>query len=137
MIFISPQNYLYAKKMYIHMSKVNCWEFFDCGREPGGRNVHEFGICPAATFEPADNFCGGKNGGRACVYITGTFCGGTLQGTYKDKLKDCVSCDFYHDLQKEEGHNFFSLKFFNYIKNNNAHHLVLKEFSDSLEEINK
>jgi len=44
------------------------------------------GVCPAATFEAADGFCEGKNGGRACVYITGTFCSGTIQGTQVDSL---------------------------------------------------
>ena len=56
------------------MTKQNCWEFKKCGREPGGGNILKEGVCPAATFELADGFCGGKNGGRACAYIIGTLC---------------------------------------------------------------
>ena len=98
------------------MTKINCWEFKQCGLEPGGKNVKEKGVCPAATAQDANGFCGGKNGGRACVYITGTFCGGYCQGTYKDKKHKCENCDFYKLVRKEEGMNFFSNKFFDHIK---------------------
>jgi len=27
------------------MAKLNCWEFMKCGREVGGKNVKELGIC--------------------------------------------------------------------------------------------
>ncbi len=83
------------------MGDINCWEFIKCGREVGGEKVAELGVCPAATFTPADGFGGGTNGGRACPYVTGTFCSGTVQGTHKDKEKDCAECDFYHLLKKE------------------------------------
>lgn len=33
------------------MSRTNCWEYFKCGREPGGSKVDELGVCPAATEE--------------------------------------------------------------------------------------
>jgi len=29
--------------------KKNCWEFMKCGREPGGVNAIELGVCRAAT----------------------------------------------------------------------------------------
>ncbi len=93
----------------------NCWEFIGCGREPGGENVDEMGVCPAAVFEPADGFCGGKNAGRGCVYVTGTFCGGYIQGTHKDKKKNCVECDFYHMLVYEHGSDMSVLRFTEYV----------------------
>jgi len=31
------------------MSKKNCWEFEECGREVNGKKAKEFGVCPAAT----------------------------------------------------------------------------------------
>jgi len=78
--------------------KLNCWEVMKCGREPGGDKVDECGICPAAIFAPADGFCGGEMGGRACVFITGTLCSGEVQGTFKEKEKNCLDCDFYKSL---------------------------------------
>jgi len=98
------------------VAKVNCWEFEKCGREPGGLNEKELGPCPAATMKEADGFCGGINGGRACTYITGTYCSGNIQGTHRDKLRSCINCDFYALLQKEEGAASFTLNFNNYVK---------------------
>jgi hypothetical protein len=83
--------------------KKNCWEVKQCGREPGGKNVDEFGVCPAATSEHMDGIHGGKNGGRACWVIAGTMCKGKQSGTYATKFKDCNKCDFYQQVWKEEG----------------------------------
>ena len=97
------------------MSKLNCWEALQCGMEPGGRNVDRFGVCPAATFAAADGFLGGKNGGRACVYITGTFCSGTIQGTHKDKQKQCHKCSFYQEVKREHGSGMTFYRFYEYV----------------------
>lgn len=99
------------------MSNLNCWEFTKCGRELGGENVSSLGVCPAVNFENADGFCEGKNGGRACAYVAGTFCGGHIQGTVKNKEKECVKCEFYQELKKEHGMGFSVYAFTNYIKN--------------------
>lgn len=88
------------------MTELNCWEFKKCGREPGGRLAAEKGVCPAAIFLPADGYLGGKNGGRACAYVTGTFCEDVLQGTYRDKSKNCWDCDFYRTLRHDHGAAF-------------------------------
>jgi hypothetical protein len=85
---------------------LNCWEYKQCGREPGGRHAAEKGVCPAATFAAADGYLGGTNGGCACAFITGTFCEEVLQGTYRDKSKDCWDCDFYRALRREHGAAF-------------------------------
>jgi len=85
---------------------VNCWEFTKCGREPGGTAAAEKGVCPAALFEAADGYLGGRNGGRACCFITGTFCEEVLQGTYRDKSKNCWDCGFYRVLRQEHGAAF-------------------------------
>ena len=77
------------------MSRMNCWEFFDCGREPGGTNEREFGPCPAASITELDTVNGGTNGGRLCWAIAGTFCKGKVQGSYAQKLGDCLKCDFH------------------------------------------
>jgi len=82
--------------------KLNCWEVMKCGREPGGKNVAELGICPAPTETRADGTNNGKNGGRACWAIAGTFCRGIVQGTFAKKLGDCQKCKFYKLVLKEE-----------------------------------
>ncbi len=98
------------------MSKLNCWEFFKCGREAGGEKVNELGICPAATFEAADGFLDGKNGGKACTYVAGTFCSGTIQGTAREKEKNCAACEFYNALRDRYGHEVSLYTCLQYIK---------------------
>ena len=84
------------------MSKKNCWEYKRCGREPGGAKAAELGICPAAVRTEVDGIHGGRNGGRSCWVIAGTFCDGRVQGTYASKLVDCIGCDFYQVVGDEE-----------------------------------
>lgn len=88
------------------MRALNCWEACGCGREPGGRLAAELGPCPAAIYAPADGYLGGRNAGRACAYVSGTFCDGTLEGTYHDKRKRCWDCAFYRRLRREHGADF-------------------------------
>jgi hypothetical protein len=89
-------------------SKPNCWEFKSCGRQPGGRNVHDLGVCVAATDARADGVHGGKNCGRACWALAGTLCGGEVQGTFASKLGNCLRCDFYHQVAQAEGQSLSS-----------------------------
>lgn len=84
------------------MAKVNCWEFMKCGREPGGANVEEFGVCPAAVDSRYDGIQGGKNAGRVCWVVVGTMCGGEVEGTFAKKYNDCKKCDFYRKVTSEE-----------------------------------
>jgi hypothetical protein len=86
--------------------KANCWEVMNCGREPGGKNVPEMGICPASVETRLDGINGGKNGGRSCWAITGTLCEGKVQGSYAVKMESCLFCDFYKRVSEEEGGNF-------------------------------
>ncbi len=98
--------------------KINCWEYFKCGREPGGDKANEMGICPATTCIEANGFLEGKNGGRACAYVTGTFCSGIIRGTYNEKKDNCAKCKFYHDIKKEHGSDLSVISFTNFIKKN-------------------
>ena len=68
------------------MAKINCWEFMKCGREPGGMNSIELGICSASVEISIDGINGGKNGGRACWALSGTFCEGRYKGVSQVKL---------------------------------------------------
>ncbi len=85
------------------MPKLNCWEFHACGREPGGDNVGEFGICPAALETSIDGFNQGDRGGRACWALSGTFCEGQIQGTFAAKLNDCKQCSFFKLVRLQQG----------------------------------
>ena len=70
---------------------MNCWEYKKCGRTPGGDKAGVLGVCPAYT----------AGAGQACWLVAGTFCGGEVQGTFAQKLGNCMVCDFYKrfDLQ--------------------------------------
>lgn len=92
------------------MKKINCWEFELCGREEGGKNAEELGVCPAFSQTITDGMNGGKNGGRVCWAIAGTLCGGKTQGTFANKLDTCLNCDFYKSVQQQEGKAFIYAK---------------------------
>jgi hypothetical protein len=49
---------------------------------------------------------GGKNAGRACWVVAGTYCGGEAQGSFALKITDCSLCDFYNLVRDEEGRKF-------------------------------
>ena len=88
------------------MTKQNCWEFKKCGREQGGAKEAELGVCPAATDASSNALNGGKNGGRICWAVTGTFCGGQVQGTFAQKQLSCLVCDFFIKTKEEERLSF-------------------------------
>jgi hypothetical protein len=81
----------------------NCWEVKNCGRETGGAKAAELGVCPAETEVSANDVNKGINGGRICWAVTGTLCGGKVQGTFAEKQLSCLSCDFFKQVKSEEG----------------------------------
>ena len=85
--------------------KANCWEIKQCGRQPGGAKAAELGVCPASTASLHE--CnGGRYGGRVCWAIAGTLCGGKVQGTFAQKAANCMNCEFYQTVKREEGSVF-------------------------------
>ena len=87
------------------VKKLNCWEVQKCGREPGGHAVADQGPCPAAVETTLDGVHGGKNSGRTCWVLAGTFCAGQVVGTAARKLANCSECVFYKLVVREEGDN--------------------------------
>ncbi len=85
------------------MSKQNCWDVKNCGRQQGGPHVHDLGMCPAATEAPCNGLNGGTNGGRICWAISSTLCAGEIQDTLAQKLRHCLNCEFYQQVMNEEG----------------------------------
>jgi methyl-accepting chemotaxis protein len=62
---------------------MNCWQFMKCGNEQQ---------CPAYP----DN-------GRDCWHVTGTLCGGEVQGTAEEKRETCLfRCEFPEKVAKKE-----------------------------------
>jgi hypothetical protein len=88
------------------MIRISCWEYIKCGREIGGSNTDEFGICPASLSNEFNDINNGIYGGRFCWAIAGTFCQGTVQGTFAKKLMNCVKCDFLKEVNFEEDREF-------------------------------
>lgn len=86
--------------------KLNCWEHKKCGRQPQGLHAREKGVCPAALESALDDVHEGTNAGRSCWVVSGTFCQGTVQGTFAQKFKNCEACDFYQLVRKEESGSF-------------------------------
>ena len=88
--------------------KINCWEYKKCGREFNGEKVEEYGVCKAYTSHQVNKIHNGKNGGRCCWAVSGTVCGGKVQGIYAYKLHNCEKCDFYQMVHKEENEGIIS-----------------------------
>ena len=87
--------------------KQNCWEFKQCGREPGGLKTDEFGICPAALDSATEGLLGGKNRGRICWAVMDTLCAGAPQSTFAQKRHFCMTCNFFKQVKQEQGlHSF-------------------------------
>lgn len=90
----------------VNNMKSNCWEFKKCGRQPGGKHAEKLGVCPVTLEEKLDGIHNGINAGRACWVVSGTFCGGEMQGTFAQKYKSCITCDFYKVVRREEFPDF-------------------------------
>lgn len=92
------------------MTIQNCWEFKHCGREEGGDLAPALGVCPASTDVSSDGLNRGGHGGRICWAVSGTFCGGIVQGSFAEKELSCMSCDFFANVKAQEGQDFLLLK---------------------------
>jgi hypothetical protein len=96
----------YLKERSIDMSKMNCWDYKKCGRQPGGLREKELGVCPAALNLTNAGKNGGKASGRFCWKVVGTLCGGKVQGSFAEKMMNCARCDFFKMVKSEEGEAF-------------------------------
>ena len=91
------------------MSRLNCWEIKKCGKEPGGNKAKDGEICPATSNASYNGINSGKNGGRICWAIAGTFCGNKVQGDFAQKSVSCMSCDVFRQVKTDEGLENFEL----------------------------
>ncbi len=88
------------------MKPRNCWEVMNCCRQPGGEKVEQLGVCPAAVPSEYDGTNRGTYSGRFCWAVAGTICGGKPQGTFAEKLRDCINCMFFKQVNGDEGRDF-------------------------------
>lgn len=100
------------------LKRLNCWEYMGCGREPAGLKTRERGICPASSDTSYEGINSGKCAGRICWAVAGTFCGGSVQGTFAEKRSSCMNCGFYKKVQAEEGTATVRTKFLKFISEN-------------------
>lgn len=83
--------------------KINCWEFHNCGMEPGGMFSDVYGPCPVPLAMKYDGFNGGRAAGRVCwkimdspnVRINNPFISCS-------KRNSCCKCAFYNRVRNEE-----------------------------------
>ncbi len=88
------------------MKRKNCWEHFECKREPGGSNTEELGVCPVTIPGKYNGINKGLYAGRFCWAITGTYRTGGPICTYALKLLDCLNCEFMKQVIFKEGDKF-------------------------------
>jgi eukaryotic-like serine/threonine-protein kinase len=106
--------------------RINCWEYMKCGREAGGDKVTDLGVCIAASDTSYDGLNSGTCGGRICWAVAGTFCEGKIQGPFSEKRQTCLSCDFYKQVQEEEGIENVRPKFLKYISRDGKNQILNK-----------
>lgn len=83
--------------------KLDCWEYKECGRQPGGERVSELGVCAAAGESRLDGHNDGTMGGRSCWVVPGTLCSGVACSSFDEKYPHCRKCDFFELVQLEQG----------------------------------
>jgi len=93
------------------MGKLNCWEFKECGREPGGCQAEASGVCRTTTAKGLNGIHDGQNAGRCCwaLAIKG-FCAANCEAPLGERLKICVACPFHKRVRREEGKNFLCVR---------------------------
>ncbi len=88
------------------MKKRNCWEFKKCGKELGGCNIESDGVCSASIPSEFSGTNGGLHNGRFCWAVKGTACSISTCETFENKIITCLNCDFFKEVQHQEGKNF-------------------------------
>ena len=86
--------------------KINCWDFNQCGREHGGKNIEKLGKCCSVLYKSFNGINGGLFGGRYCWHIAGTYQDGEPTCIHLKKAESCDVCEFYLKVKEEESENF-------------------------------
>ncbi|PKK82248.1 MAG: hypothetical protein CVT49_14585 [candidate division Zixibacteria bacterium HGW-Zixibacteria-1] len=81
--------------------KLNCWEYRNCGMEPGGIFSEIHGACPVPQMMKFDGANGGRGAGRACWMVMNKV-SGKDPFICRHKRESCIHCDFYRRVHSEE-----------------------------------
>jgi len=101
---------------------MNCWERMGCGHGPESGVI---GVCIVASERRMDGVNGGVNAGRCCWAVTGTLCGGEVQGHFAQKHQTCLACAHFLAVRAEQGESFtFGLE-----------HLAVENLTRALDEL--
>ncbi len=85
------------------MIPINCWEYKQCRRHPGGYLSLQQGVCPASTEEEFNGVNHGINGGRICWAISGSFRESEPTCQILENIDNCIECDFFVKVNRCEG----------------------------------
>ena len=91
------------------MNNLYCWEFYSCGREPGGKNITNKGVCSIFENKHLSGINSGQYGGRICWAVSGTLCLNKVEGVKAKKIDSCMRCEFFKKVQMEEPRTKFRL----------------------------
>jgi len=80
-----------------HKRRLNCWEVMICGREQGGVNIAEYGVCPAAADASFDGINSGK-----CGIAVADGLGGEVAGDYAAEILRGKLAGLNHILKNNE-----------------------------------
>jgi len=81
--------------------KLNCWEYRNCGMEPGGIFAKIYGACPVPAMMKLDGVNGGRGAGRAC-WIAINDASAPRPSVCRSSRLSCHSCEFFKRVHCEE-----------------------------------
>jgi len=81
--------------------KLNCWEFMNCGMEPGGLFSKAKGPCLIPQMMRYDGANGGRGAGRICWEIVRDK-SGAQNALCPHQRQSCLNCKFYLRVHSEE-----------------------------------
>ncbi len=81
--------------------KLNCWEYMNCGMEPGGIFSKLYGPCPIPLKMRFDGINGGRGAGRICWEIMP---GESRHANIlcRNRRQSCQNCKFFLRVHSEE-----------------------------------
>jgi len=82
-------------------SKLNCWEFRNCGLESGGVLSRVYGECTVPKVMKNDGVNGGVGAGRTCWSVVNS-CNSGCRPAGRKRRKSCLECEFHLRVISEE-----------------------------------
>ncbi len=81
--------------------KINCWEFRNCGMEPGGIFARLHGECKVPKSMKYDGVNGGRAAGRTCWLVMNDSNHRCSKYCLHSR-QSCTNCEFYIRVMAEE-----------------------------------